>query len=261
MLRAGRDARDLWLASVTWCNKHLTDGYFPPEALPTLAGMAWGNDSKLLANCQELAKRLLDVCLWEFDGQQYKVHDFLEYNPTKDQVETTREARKAAGSAGGHAKASKTPSKTVAKSWQKSAPTPTPNPYLTTTAEAQATEDAFIAAGLTDFSNHVHLIGSQEVSQAIQERLANLYCRGAFEWWKLAIEVAASANVLRWNYVRAVIDGCLISGLPPGSKPPGRAGNGSGRNGTGKPNPGLVAAQRMMEKALREEQEAQANGN
>jgi len=122
----------MWLASITWCAKHLTDGYFPKELLPSLAVSA-GID---VANCQTFARTLLDVCLWELHEDQYCIHDYLEYNPTKEQAEATKIARAAAGKAGGIAKAkqmsskllSKTPSKTLAKTWQKSAPSPSPSP-------------------------------------------------------------------------------------------------------------------------------------
>jgi len=123
IVRAGRDARDMWLASITWCAKHLTDGYFPKELLPSLAVSA-GID---VANCQTFARTLLDVCLWELHEDQYCIHDYLEYNPTKEQAEATKAARSIAGRAGGVAKASKMASKTLAKSWQKSAPSPSPS--------------------------------------------------------------------------------------------------------------------------------------
>lgn len=122
IIRAGRDARDMWLASITWCAKHLTDGIFPAELLPALAVMA-GID---VANCQELARVLLEVCLWESHDGSFRIHDYLEYNPSKEQVESNKRARTEAGRAGGLAKASKTPSKTLAKSKQNSAPSPYP---------------------------------------------------------------------------------------------------------------------------------------
>jgi hypothetical protein len=128
IISAGRDARDMWLASLTYCAKHLTDGYFPTNLLPTLAVMA-GVD---VANCQALATVLLDVGLWEADGNQYMVHDYLDYNPTKEQVQINHAARSEAGRAGGLAKASKTLANGLAnglaKSWQNSAPSPSPSP-------------------------------------------------------------------------------------------------------------------------------------
>lgn len=122
IIRAGRDARDMWLASLTWCAKHLTDGVFPAELLPALAVAAGIN----VANCQELATVLVEVCLWESHDGSYLIHDYLEYNPSKEQVESNKKARSKAGRAGGLAKASKTPSKTLAKSKQNSAPSPSP---------------------------------------------------------------------------------------------------------------------------------------
>lgn len=131
IIKAGRDARDLWLASLTWCGQYLTDGYFPTELLPNLCVVA-GVD---VANCQTFASTLLEVCLWEMIDGQYHVHDYLDYNPSKEQAEATKMARTEAGKHGGDAKAanfkqnpSKTPSKTLAKSWQKSAPSPYPFP-------------------------------------------------------------------------------------------------------------------------------------
>lgn len=116
IIKAGRDARDIWLASITWCAKHLTDGYFPTELLPSLAVSA----GVPVANCQTFATTLLEVCLWDATSNGYMVHDYLDYNPTKEQTEANRMARAAAGKAGGDAKASKMASKTLANGWQKS---------------------------------------------------------------------------------------------------------------------------------------------
>lgn len=124
IITAGRDARDMWLASITWCGKHLTDGYFPSNLLPSLAVSA-GVD---VANCQVFARTLVDVCLWEETENGYFIHDYLEYNPSREQALATKEARKEAGRAGGIAKASKSPSKPLAKEKQNPAPSPSPSP-------------------------------------------------------------------------------------------------------------------------------------
>jgi hypothetical protein len=126
IIQAGRDARDMWIASITYCAKHLTDGYFHDNLLPTLAVMA-GVD---VANCQEFASTLVRVGLWDANEEGYQVHDYLDYNPSKEQALATREARKEAGRAGGIAKASKNPGKTLAKTKQNSAPSPSPSPSL-----------------------------------------------------------------------------------------------------------------------------------
>lgn len=126
IVEVGRDGRDMWLASITYCAKHLTDGYFHKNLLPILAVMA-GVD---VAKCQQIAKSLLNVCLWELDGEMYCVHDYLDFNPSKEQTEANRNARAEAGRAGGIAKASKMSSKSLAKNKQKPAPSPSPSPSL-----------------------------------------------------------------------------------------------------------------------------------
>lgn len=125
IVKAGRDARDMWLASITWCAKHLTDGFFPKELLPSLAVSA-GID---VANCQSFATTLVGLCLWDVTDFGYCVHDYLDYNPSKEQAEATKVARSQAGRAGGIAKASKNLANNVAKSQQnpsKSLPRPRP---------------------------------------------------------------------------------------------------------------------------------------
>lgn len=133
IVKAGRDARDVWLASLTWCARHLTDGHFPAELLPSLAITA-GVD---VANCQTFASALVEVCLWERTENGYHIHDYNDYNPTKEQSEATKKARSEAGRVGGVSKSAKSkqnPGKTLAndlaKSKQKSAPSPSPSPSI-----------------------------------------------------------------------------------------------------------------------------------
>lgn len=128
IIRAGRDARDMWLASITWCAKQLTDGFIPLNLLPVLAVAAGIN----VANCQDFATTLIEVRLWDATDGGYLVHDYLDYNPSKEEVLATREARKEAGKAGGLAKASKMLANKLAKTQQNSAPSPSPSPSIET---------------------------------------------------------------------------------------------------------------------------------
>lgn len=122
IIRAGRDARDMWLASITWCAKYLTNGEFPANLVPSLAAIA-GVD---VANCQTFANTLVEVCLWDTTPSGYAVHDYLKYNPSKQEVLDTREARKVSGSKGGKAKASNAASKLPSKTIAKVCPVPVP---------------------------------------------------------------------------------------------------------------------------------------
>ncbi len=133
VLRAGRDARDLYLAALAYCNAQLTDGYVASETLPLLGVMAGVANPEQSA--KQLASKLVEVCLWETNGNGYQVHDYLEYNPSKEKVLETRRMRAEVGAQGGRAKsegleqsASKLLSKPLAKAEQNSSKSLPPSP-------------------------------------------------------------------------------------------------------------------------------------
>lgn len=131
VMSAGRDARDLYLVGLCYCAQGLTDGFIPSQALRVLAAEAE------IDTGPASAAKLVDVGLWEPTEGGYAIHDYHEYQPSKERVLATREARAEAGSRGGKQKASnlleQTASKPLANPKQKSAPYPsrTPSPSQT----------------------------------------------------------------------------------------------------------------------------------
>jgi hypothetical protein len=85
--RAGNAAAGLWVRCGTYCAQYLTDGHIPLE----VAGQ-FGNRKEIEA--------LLDAGLWVQNGDGYVMPDYLEYNPSREETLTKREAervRKAGG--------------------------------------------------------------------------------------------------------------------------------------------------------------------
>lgn len=82
---AGRDARDLFLVSLTHCNEHLTDGFVAAGYLRRLAADAEIDDARAAAD------RLVAVGYWEECDGGWMVHDFLDYNPSRAEVLAERE--------------------------------------------------------------------------------------------------------------------------------------------------------------------------
>lgn len=80
-----------WLA-ISWCNDRLTDGRVPRGTVRILGGDG--------AEADELVR----VGLWETEGKGYRVHDFLDFNKSKAQVEDERVQRTIAGKAGAAAR-------------------------------------------------------------------------------------------------------------------------------------------------------------
>ncbi len=95
IIEAGRDARDLYIAGLCFCARRLTDGFIPEGQVPRLAADAG------VENAPCLATKLLTVGLWESTEGGYEVHDYLEYNPSRDEALALRQVRSEAGRVGG----------------------------------------------------------------------------------------------------------------------------------------------------------------
>jgi hypothetical protein len=89
---AGNAAMGLWVRAGSWCAQMLTDGFVPDHMVTALGTKAQ-------------AKALTEVGLWVREGNGYRFHGWLEYNPTADEVRADQarkhEAKVAAGRAGG----------------------------------------------------------------------------------------------------------------------------------------------------------------
>lgn len=82
----------LHFLAISWCNRWLTDGSLPRERVLKLGGTV------------ALADLLVHAGLWERDGEDYRIHDFLDFNQSRDQVVRGREQRSEAGRIGGRAR-------------------------------------------------------------------------------------------------------------------------------------------------------------
>ncbi len=87
----------VYVCSITYCNRNLTDGFIPRATAQRLAASA---DAEQVAS---LILRLVDVGLWDQNGSGFYVHDYLEYQRSKADIEQLSNDRKAAGSLGGKA--------------------------------------------------------------------------------------------------------------------------------------------------------------
>ena len=93
MLRAGYAAYALWHMGLSYCNRNLTDGFLPTEALGILGPP--------VPNATKVAERLVEVGLWEKVNGGWTYHDYHDYQPSSEQVRELREKRAQAGKRGG----------------------------------------------------------------------------------------------------------------------------------------------------------------
>lgn len=84
MRAAGKDGRSLFVAAGTYCAQQLTDGWIDKTVLPIIAAQA-----EVPA---KLSTKLITVGVFEDHGDRIRVHDFLDYNPSREKVEAERKA-------------------------------------------------------------------------------------------------------------------------------------------------------------------------
>lgn len=140
----------LFVCGLSYCSRHLTDGFISTTQVRRLID---------IDNPRDVAEKLVAVGLWERRDGGYQVHDYLEYNPSRAKVEAIRQVRMEAGREGGlrsgearrkqaeeegEANAKQAPSKTEAKMKAKTnsrIPIPVPVP------ESPSPEDSPPTAG------------------------------------------------------------------------------------------------------------------
>jgi len=111
------------VAAITWCCRNLTDGFLPYQRLRSLLDIS-DLDVEYLeattspeamhasffdairevgeAQADKIAGRLVEVGLWREDQAKggYWLHDFLEFNPSREEAKAKSEARAEAGKRG-----------------------------------------------------------------------------------------------------------------------------------------------------------------
>ncbi len=79
MLKAGPAACWLWVCGIAHAQSQLTDGFIAIEALPMI-GVTGVN------RVEKLAEQLVTVGLFERADGGYRVHDYLDHNPSRASV-------------------------------------------------------------------------------------------------------------------------------------------------------------------------------
>lgn len=77
------------VSALCYAARNLTDGHLPRSVVKTLT----------LGKAAPITE-LLAVGLWDNNGNGYLIHDYLDYNPSREHVQAERERRQSAGRKG-----------------------------------------------------------------------------------------------------------------------------------------------------------------
>jgi hypothetical protein len=81
----------LYVLCLSWSNRYLTDGFVPATRVQKLGGTV------------PLAEKLVSAGLFERVGEDYRIHDFLDFNPSSSSIRERRAAMRELGKRGGAA--------------------------------------------------------------------------------------------------------------------------------------------------------------
>lgn len=89
----GSDAFRLWVRGLVYCQKKLTDGFIPDAQIGTLAALSRDRDrGRMIAELLAEHPRLGKGPLWHKVEGGYQMHDYLDWNESRAQVEASRQA-------------------------------------------------------------------------------------------------------------------------------------------------------------------------
>lgn len=101
LLAADLDGTGLYFRAISWCAQNETDGRFPRVVVQTLAP-GW-----IPKKVDGLSARLVSLGLWQCEGDGYRIPDYLDFNPSKADLDEKRERerKRRSNGAGGRQRA------------------------------------------------------------------------------------------------------------------------------------------------------------
>lgn len=91
VLAASPAALGLWVVAGSWSGATLSEGFIPDHVLP-----------RLLPDSAPLAKELVTAGLWKRTRGGYRFHDWIAYQPSREEATAGREKMSSGGALGNH---------------------------------------------------------------------------------------------------------------------------------------------------------------
>jgi len=228
--KAGKDAVILYMAALCHSNAYMTEGFIADDVLDLIGIQAFQNEPKSSAN------KLVECGLFIRVEGGYQIHDFLEYNYSRQQINDIKAKRAQAGRQGGRPtkqnesktkanekqNALQNESKTKANEKQNESHTHThththtpshthinPIPDTPTTAHA----DSAPAVVHSVYENEIGLLTpfvAEEIKVALEDYPE--------EWIIKALRESASQNKRSWKYALAILKRWKVEGVDGGKK-------------------------------------------
>ena len=236
--QAGAYGLALYLSGLIYSNSNMTDGFIPDVMLPVIGALAFQTNAKKTASV------LVGLNLWESVEGGYRIHDFLDFNKSRSEIENMNQARVANGSKGGRPN-NLTPNLTHNQNITETKPSQviknnlTPNlaPNHNETWNEPINPNTLIPIPIKDKEAAAAISENPSLSDAVSayEEYVGVLTPGLLKlvetavadhpdgWVVDAIREAAGNQARSWNYIAAILKRWKAEGR--GGKP----SNGNGR--------------------------------
>ena len=215
----------LHVAATCYCARYLTDGFVPAKVINRLINfdgisITESNGVSNAVTNISVTEQLTRAGLLEKVDGGYQVHDYLEYNPTGEQVRAERERNKDRQK---QYRDRNGVSNGVSNGIINDAPSPSPsliNELLLLEGEQKRPEI---------FSIYEHEMGA--ITPMIADKLEDMEKEYSLEWITAAFKECALNNKRNVKYACAILDRWKVDGFLSERKPtPARGGNNNGKS-------------------------------
>ena len=237
VLAAGPLAIAMQVAGLCYCNRNLTNGFVPWAVARTLVtwefleppdddgerricevGVTSGMAGETV-DAEYVIRLMLQSGMWQEIPGGYLIHDYLDFQPSREQVEAEHQAKVAAGQAGGQAAArARAKAGALAKRKQNSSPNPNPKPEargpVPEPLAAAAASDPVLALLSKNFANELGNL-SVGVGDELRDWSERIPANGRGEKCiEYAFREAAAQSHRSWSYVAAILTRLESEGWP-----------------------------------------------
>lgn len=133
LVQAGPLGVAMQIAALCYANRHLTDGELPANIVARfMPTVCYDPETGEEITWRDVADRLVEIGIWHKTDGGYLIHDYLEYQPSKADVEAERAAaRERMARIRSKRKANQSRSSDdVRANTERSSPSPNPNPNI-----------------------------------------------------------------------------------------------------------------------------------
>lgn len=133
LVQAGPLGVAMQIAALCYANRHLTDGELPANIVARfMPTVCYDPETGEEITWRDVADRLVEIGIWHKTESGYVIHDYLEYQPSKADVEAERAAaRERMARIRSKRKANQSRSSDdVRANIERSSPSPNPNPNI-----------------------------------------------------------------------------------------------------------------------------------